>query len=348
VDFLPLNNIDTSQPPLDYLSSFGGANHVLADFPHFDPILSSQAALYNDNILSTTGWAVSGNNEVEHQQWYNNSMPSYNESLLGSDMQESATSTPVSVNEKLSKSHGPSQLEFPFQGAKSTNTPSLTTEDTANHWTCGCSPTVASLLEKLTPHGVVGVARARDNALLCNLDAIILRNEDTLRRVNGILQCSCSFSISVLLHLAAVMLKILGWYTAIIGIVMRCAPSFQTASDGSRNSFLWVTEFFEPYDAGIDSAERARGYLQLVSSKLEAIRPIVSTLNARLLAPEKRSASARSLLGHRLEDTTRTLLRDGGLCGTLSCKSIAQAFDAELRSRFQESWQVLMDALHSL
>jgi hypothetical protein len=184
VNFLPLNNIDTSQPILDLLSNFGGANHVLADFPHFDPILYSQAALSNDSILSTKGWAVSGNNEVEHQQRYNNSalasIPSYNENLLGSGKQESATSTPVSVNEKLSNSYGPSQLESPFQGAKPTNTPSLTTEDTANHWTCGCSATVARLLEKLTPHGVVGVARARDNALLCNLDAIILRNEDPL------------------------------------------------------------------------------------------------------------------------------------------------------------------------
>jgi hypothetical protein len=274
--------------------------------------------------------------------------PSCRQDLLGSDVQGSATSTPGSVNENLSNFHGPSQLESPFQGAKPANTPNCTTEDTAIQWTCGCSATVASLLEKLTPHGVVGVARARDNALLRNLDAIILRNEDPLRRVNGILQCSCSFSIPVLLHLAAVMLKILGWYNAIIGIVMRCVSSFQMASDGSRNSFLWVSEFFDPYDAGIDSAERARGYLQLVSSKLEAIRPIMSTLNARLLAPGKRSASGRSLLGHRLEDTTRTLLRDGGLCGTLSCKSIAHAFDAELRSRFQESWQMLVDVLHSL
>jgi hypothetical protein len=69
VDFLPLNNIDTSQPILNPLLGFGGANDVLADLSQFDPPLSSQAVLYDDNILSNLelGWTVSGNHEGEHQ-----------------------------------------------------------------------------------------------------------------------------------------------------------------------------------------------------------------------------------------------------------------------------------------
>ena len=352
VDLLPLNNMETSRSAIDPLSNVGSPNDVLVDFDHFNPPLSAPTVLYDGNLMSTQGWVASGDDEGKHQQWYNNSaltsMLPYNESVPGPGISGLAASTPVSVDEKLSNYHEPSQFACPLQSAETPNTFNLPMEHTANHWICGCSAMIASLLEQLTPHGIVGVTRARDNALLCNLDAIILRNEEPLRKVNGVLQCPCSLSVSILLHLGAVMLKILGWYTAIIGMVMRCVASVQTAPEGSRNSFMWVSEFFEPYDAGIGSAEQARGYLQLVSSKFETIRPVMSTLTARLLVPGKQPAFGRSSLSHRLEDTSRTLLRAGGLCGTLSCKSIAHAFAAEMRSRFEGSWQSLVDALHSL
>lgn len=129
---------------------------------------------------------------------------------------------------------------------------------------------------------------------------------------------------------------------------MRYASTFFAAPHHSRDTFQWLCELFEPCNAGIDTPEQAQEYLQLAPVKLEAIRPIVSTFNSRLLAPGKRPAINETSLGHRLGNATRTLLRAGGLCGTLSCKSIAHAFDAELRSRFEESWQLLVDAPHSL
>jgi len=314
MDFLSPNNTETAHSSLDSLFDLGGANELLTDFAHFDPLLPAHTALYDDSMSSTKG--------------------------------------SVPISETLSTSYEPFgsfQIEYPPRSKTATNVPNLPTADnTANYRTCDCSAKVSSLLEQLTPHGVVRVTRASDNPLLCNLDAILLRNEGPLRKVNGVLQCSCSFGVSVLLHLAAVMLKILGWYTAIIGIVMRCASSFYAAPHHPRDTFPWLCELFEPCDAGIDGPEQAQEYLQLVSVKLGAMRPILSTLNFRLLTPGKRSAFNKPSLDHRLENTTRTLLRAGGLCGTLSCKSIAHAFDAELRSRFEGSWQLLVDALHSL
>lgn len=353
MDFLSPNNTETAHSSLDSLFDLGGANELLTDFAHFDPLLPAHTALYDDSMSSTKGCAVSENNDASSLQMHEDgaldSTPLISGNILGHETHGSA---PVPISETLSTSYEPFgsfQIEYPPRSKTATNVPNLPTADnTANYRTCDCSAKVSSLLEQLTPHGVVGVTRASGNPLLCNLDAILLRNEGPLRKVNGVLQCSCSFGVSVLLHLAAVMLKILGWYTAIIGIMMRCASSFYAAPHHPRDTFPWLCELFEPCDAGIDGPEQAQEYLHLVSVKLGAMRPILSTLNFRLLTPGKRSAFNKPSLDHRLENTTRSLLRAGGLCGTLSCKSIAHAFDAELRSRFEGSWQLLVDALHSL
>jgi len=275
-------------------------------------------------------------------------LPSH-ESVPVSDPLGSTASTNASANEKLSDLFEPAQTEWPFQNTENANIRSFAMQEATTHqWTCECPAKVSSLLEHLTPRCVTGVTRASGKPLLCNLDAIISRNEDPLRKVNVVLRCYCSCSVSVVLHLAAIMLKILGWYSAIIGIVVRCKPRFQTTMSDSRDTFSWIGDFFEPYDAGIDSPERARGYLLLLLSKLDAIRPIVHALAARLLAPGRQSTLDQSPLSNRIENITRTLLRAGGLCGTLSCRSIACAFEAELRGRFEESRQLLMDALNTL
>ena len=353
MDLLPLYTAETFQSDWDPMPYFGGANANLASFAQYDSLLSAQTVLYNNCMSTTGGWTTPNDDEGRHTQWYNNaapgSIPPTQESVLKHHTHGLAIPTPVSVNDKLSNPHELLQSEYQFQGTQTTNTPKLTMDaNNIDPWICGCSANVSSLLEHLTPHGVIGVARAGGNPLLCNIDAIISRNEEPLQKVNSILNCPCSFSVSILLHLTAVMLKILGWYTAIIGIVMRCASKFQPTPVDPQDTFLWAGEFFEPHDAGIGSAEQARACLQLVSSKLEAIRPTVSILNARLLAPGNRSVLFQPPLGHRIEHATRALLRAGGLCGTISCKSIAYAFDAELRSRFERAWQILVDALHSL
>jgi hypothetical protein len=354
MDFWPFDNTTAPQPSLDHLFGLGGANDLLADFAHFGSLLSTRTALGDDGISSTKGCAVSENNEARNLQMHEDVALDSRSSIDGNVLCHATHgSAPVLIDETLSSTSyepfGSFQIEYPLQFATGINTPTLPTEaKSANYRTCDCSAKVSSLLEQLTPHGVIGVTRASGNPLLCNLDAVLLRNEGPLRKVNDVLKCYCSREVSVLFHLAAAMLKTLGWYTAIIGIVMRCALTFYAAPNHSRDTFLWLCELFEPCDAGIDRPEQAQEYLQLVSVKLEAIRPILITLNSRLLASGKRSAFDVSPLGHRLEIATCTVLRAGGLCGTLSCKSVAHAFDAELRSRFEGSWQLLVEALNSL
>ena len=347
------NKTQNPQPSLDSLFAFGGSNNLLQGFALFDPLSSAHTALCDDSVPSVKGCAISENSDAESFQMHKDVALDSTSSISGNVLgHETHGSAPVLINEKVRNSYEPFgsfQIEDSLQFKDITNTPNPSTEDnTVNYRICDCSAKISRLLEQLTPHGVVGITRASGNPFLCNLDAMISRNEGPLRKVHDVLQCSCSVGVSVLLHLAAVMLKILGWYTAIIGVVMRCASSFSAAPHHSRDTFLWLCELFEPCDAGIDGPEQAQEYLRLVSVKLAAIRPILGTLNSRLLAPGKRPASSKPSLDHRIEIATRTLLQAGGLCGTLSCKSIAHAFDAELRSRFEGSWQLLVDALHSL
>lgn len=99
------------------------------------------------------------------------------------------------------------------------------------------------------------------------------------------------------------MLKILGWYYAIIGIVTRFAPRFYTPGDDLRD---WTSEMFGPYNAGIDGTERARGYLQVISSKLDVIKPIMNNLTAHLLALGKRPTHHQPPLSRRIDNTKRT------------------------------------------
>lgn len=273
MNFWPFDNTTAPQPSLGHLFGLGGANDLLADLAHFDPLLFARTALGDDGRPSGKGCAVSENNDARNVQMHEdvviNSTPSINGNVLG---HKTHGSPPIPINETLSTSYEPFgsfQIEYPPQSTTTNNTANLPAEDnTANYRTCDCSVKVSTLLEQLTPHGVVGIIRASGNPLLCNLDAIILRNEGPLRKVNGVLQCSCSFGVSVLLHLAAVMLEILGWYTAIIGIVMRSASSFYTAPNHSRNTFLWLCELFQPCDAASTAQSRHRSICNWSQSDL--------------------------------------------------------------------------------
>ena len=229
---------------------------------------------------------------------------------------------------------------------------------------CCCLYTALSFVERLSPKSAMACSRSADTGIETEtsrpltIESVVEQNGQVIDSIRSILQCPCSRDGYVLTTISLVVLKIIGWYTAVArGLSTLSADSRSlevsqadsvhqirprlTSTHSKHILFFPATVGSYCIDGGKDSHRMAA---QLVLSELHRVQGLVNLFSQRLKHNGDETPGSPSNAESSLKGDDLHLQIGKGLDSPFS-PSILDQLEENLRRRLRAVWRELVDIL---
>ncbi|KAH7396379.1 aflatoxin regulatory protein-domain-containing protein [Pyrenochaeta sp. MPI-SDFR-AT-0127] len=225
------------------------------------------------------------------------------------------------------------------------------------HSSRGCLARCLSRLDQLTPQWS-GTSCTQDGekgpmATSESFESVMAQNQAALDAVDEILSCPCSQNSVLLISVALVLFKMLGWYTACASAAPH-APKGHSSDDlesitpssslGQKPPIVRrpLQSTMQDYEMDIDYEDRI--VCQIVLSSLYNVRRTLNVLTQRLTAAEDRQGSPNSS-AKLMFTATENLLLEGPALNSSNPSNLGQSLASNLSYHLHELCENIIKTL---
>ena len=200
---------------------------------------------------------------------------------------------------------------------------------------CCCLIRALDLLKQLSPNASTTCmySRRQDHESTTYpvpaIQSVVAKNEQSIEAISGMLQCPCSGDDYLLTIMSLVILKVLGWYTAVMDSQN---PSWSHADNRRQPLYHSEQGLQSPLNMGgycTDGEDQCRMVAELILSGLNRVQRLVNLLSQRLRSHGMRIRTTSGLNGPA---DGVNVFPDGGYPSPFSATILIQ-LEADLRKR---------------